>query len=65
MKHLLALFLCLCLLLCSCAEKPYIPSGDGLSTEGDIIDPVKPETDTDKQPDTLSLAYYQDQPMNP
>ena len=64
MKKLLAMFLCLCLLLCGCAEKPYIPSGDGLSTEGDIIDIVNPE-DENKQPDTLSLAYYQNQPMNP
>ncbi len=66
MKRLLALILCLCLVLCGCAaDKPYVPTGDGLSTDEDILGPDKPNTDTDQTPQTLSLPYYKEASLNP
>lgn len=67
MKRLLALTLCLCLLLCGCSvgDSVYVPTGDGLSSDGDNAAPVNPNQNTNQQPQSLSLAYYKDQPLNP
>ncbi len=66
MKRLMALILCLCMLLCGCAgDKPYVPTGDGLSTDEDYLGPVDPNPDEDEGPQTLSLPYYKNQSLNP
>lgn len=66
MKRILALLLCLCLVLCGCAGGigNYTPTGDGLSYDDDYDGPVV-APNTDKEPQTLSLPYYQDRSLNP
>lgn len=63
MKRILALCVCL-LLLCGCSaeEKPYVPTGSGLTWEdGDTPVPTK-EVEEDQ---ALELVYYPDRTLNP
>ena len=66
MKRFLGLMLCLCLLLSGCVRNKgaYIPTGDGLSYDEDYTGPqIKPPSQ--EKPQTLSLPYYAEQPLNP
>ena len=67
MKRLLSILLCLLLvLLCGCGQtnKPYTPTGNGLTWDEDYTGPVytRPQEDTEQ---SLVLAYYADKSMNP
>ena len=66
MKRILCLFLCMTLLvLCGCgnADKPYVPTGDALM-DADDQGPA-PTAPQDNGSESLVLAYYPDQSMNP
>ena len=57
----LCLLLCLMLTGCNQEEKPYVPTGDGLTWEDDvIIEETEPEREHE-----LVLAYYPEESMNP
>ena len=66
MKRILSLILCLAFLfLCGCAgsDKPYVPTGDALM-DADDEGPV-PTAPQENDLDSLVLAYYPDQSLNP
>ncbi len=63
MKKYICLLLILCLLLPGCAqdEEPYVPTGDGLTWEDDVvIQDTKPEAEHE-----LVLCYYEEESLNP
>lgn len=65
MKRLLALTVCLCLVLWGCAGGgAYVPTGDGLSYEDDYTGQIN-TPDDNKEPQNLSLPYYQERSLNP
>ena len=65
MKRLTALLLCLCLLLCGCKTGTgYTPTGDGLTYDEDYTG-VQNIHQEDKEPQQLSLPYYQARSLNP
>lgn len=68
MKRICPLLLCmsLCASLfagCTVEEKPYVPTGDGLTYEEDYTGPAPSRPDEKKQ--ELTLTYYPDESMNP
>ncbi len=69
MKRWIAGMLCILLALslfsgCGAEEKPYVPTGNGLTWDEDYTGPVytKPEDD---QQQSLTLAYYPEITLNP
>ena len=66
MKRILSLILCLAFLfLCGCAgaDKPYVPTGDALMDADD--EGPAPTAPQKNELDSLVLAYYPDQSLNP
>ena len=62
MKKLIAILLLLGVLLTGCGadDKPYVPTGDGLTNENDVTTPTVPET-----PKELKLAYNPEDSLHP
>lgn len=65
MKRSLLALLCLCLFLTGCSEKDeaYVPTGDGLFREEQIVETTAPEEDVREQ--ELVLVYYPQNTLNP
>lgn len=64
MKRIIALAVCAALVLCACTgEQEYVPTGGALYDGPDTTDSATQPTGGAEQ--TLSLAYYPDQPLNP
>ncbi len=69
MKRITALFLCLCLTAglfagCDLTEKPYVPTGDGLTWEEDYTGPIYTRPADEQMPE-LTLTYFPDRTLNP
>ena len=64
MKQLIVILLCAAL-LCGCqSQKPYTPTGDGLTWDEDYTGPISTRP-PEEQAQSLVLAYYPDITMNP
>ena len=68
MKRVTLLLLCICLGVslfagCSAEDKPYVPTGDGLTFDEDYTGPATTRPSEKEQ--RLTFTYYRDQSMNP
>ena len=60
---ILLFLLSLCLFGCGNEEEAYVPTGDGLYREDQVVETTVPDEDTPEQ--ELVLVYYPDRSMNP
>lgn len=69
MKRIIATVLCAVMTVgllggCGSEDKPYIPTGDGLTWDEDYTGPTVTTPQTDEEQE-LTLTYYPDRSMNP